>query len=108
MLQNYMVVFLVMLMILIFRWADLPVIKGVLQRSSCSLGRLLRLEGVVASCALAEVCVWAWELSPGQLQAQPRAEDPVKVRDQHWFSVSQSNQSVQQLVRKAKATQVCF
>lgn len=93
-------------MIFIYRWEDLPVLKAILLRKRCSRGQLLRPEGAAVSCALAEVCAWAWELSGQLLVQQLRAEDLVKVRSQHWSSPSQSNLSAQRLIRKAKITQV--
>lgn len=88
------------------RWEDLPLLKGVLLRISCSLGQQLRPEEVAVSCDLAEVYVSAWELLPGQLQGQQRAEDLTKVRDQRWFLASQFNPLAQQPVRRAKIIQV--
>lgn len=91
---------------MISRWEDLEVLKAVLVRKRCRPGQPLRPEEAAASCALAEVCVWAWALSPGRLRPQPRAEDPVKVRGQRWSLASQFNLSAQRRVRKAKITQV--
>lgn len=63
------------------RLEKLPVLKVQL-RTRCSLGWLLRPEVVAVFYALAEVCAWAWELLPEQLQGQPKAEDLVKDRGQ--------------------------
>ena len=87
-------------------WEDLPVLKGAQRRTRCRPGRPRRPEGAAASCAPAGVCVWAWELSPGRLRGQPRAEDLVKVRGHLWYSASRSKPWAQRPIRKARTTQV--
>lgn len=79
-----------------------------LLRMCCRPGWPLRPEGAAVSCARAEVCVLALELSVGWRQGQPRAEGLVKVKvtSQWWSSASLSNLSAQQPIRKAKITQV--
>lgn len=100
--------FLVMVnfIMLASRWDGLPVSKGVQLRTRFSHGQLLRPEGAAASCAPAEVCVWAWGPSPGRPRVQPRAEDLFKVRGQRWSSASRSNLSAQRPASKTKITQV--